>query len=132
MWSRGLCSHRRKSLWGSSQLWSALLSFRSDYRRLIRLSIIGGASALIISDVVARVVLSPQEIPVGIITALVGAPFFQIGLSTVDPAFDHWRRLSLDHFRCGRAGCALTAGNPCGDHHSFGRRSFLSDRTIDG
>ena len=52
------------------------LWFGSDYRRLIRLSIIGGASALIISDVIARVVLSPQEIPVGIITALVGAPFF--------------------------------------------------------
>ena len=52
------------------------LWFGSDYRRLIRLSIIGGASALIISDVIARVVLSPQEIPVGIITALVGAPLF--------------------------------------------------------
>lgn len=47
-----------------------------DYRRLIPLSIIGGASALIVSDVIARVVLAPQEIPVGIITALVGAPFF--------------------------------------------------------
>jgi iron complex transport system permease protein len=52
------------------------LWFGGDYRRLIPLSIIGGASALIISDVIARVVLAPQEIPVGIITALVGAPFF--------------------------------------------------------
>jgi iron complex transport system permease protein len=48
----------------------------ADYRRLIPLSIIGGASALLISDIVARVVLAPQEIPVGIVTALVGAPFF--------------------------------------------------------
>ena len=39
-------------------------------------SIIGGASALLFSDVVARVVLAPQEIHVGIITSLVGAPFF--------------------------------------------------------
>jgi iron complex transport system permease protein len=52
------------------------LWFGGDYRRLIPLSIIGGASALIVSDVIARVVLAPQEIPVGIITALVGAPFF--------------------------------------------------------
>ncbi len=52
------------------------LWFGADYRRLIPLSLIGGASALLISDVIARVVLAPQEIPVGIITALVGAPFF--------------------------------------------------------
>jgi iron complex transport system permease protein len=52
------------------------LWFGADYRRLIPLSIIGGASALLFSDILARVVLSPQEIPVGIITALIGAPFF--------------------------------------------------------
>ena len=48
----------------------------ADYRRLIPLSIISGATALLISDIVARVVLAPQEIPVGIVTALIGAPFF--------------------------------------------------------
>ena len=47
-----------------------------DYKRLLPLSILGGASALIVSDVLARVLLAPQEIPVGIITALAGAPFF--------------------------------------------------------
>ena len=47
-----------------------------DYRRLLPLSIIGGASALLVSDVISRVVIAPQEIPVGIITALAGAPFF--------------------------------------------------------
>ncbi|MBN8581762.1 MAG: iron ABC transporter permease [Anaerolineae bacterium] len=52
------------------------LWFGADYRRLIPLSIISGASALLLSDIIARVVLAPQEIPVGIITALVGAPFF--------------------------------------------------------
>jgi len=48
----------------------------ADYRLLIPLSIISGATALILSDVIARVVLAPQEIPVGIVTALAGAPFF--------------------------------------------------------
>ena len=52
------------------------LWFGSDYRRLIPLSIIGGATALLFSDVIARVVLAPQELPVGIVTALAGAPFF--------------------------------------------------------
>ncbi|MBL8090581.1 MAG: iron ABC transporter permease [Anaerolineales bacterium] len=52
------------------------LWFGSDYRRLVPLSIIGGATALLFSDVIARVLLAPQEIPVGIITSLAGAPFF--------------------------------------------------------
>lgn len=52
------------------------LWFGADYRRLIPLSIVGGASALLIADIIARVVLAPQEIPLGIITALAGAPFF--------------------------------------------------------
>jgi len=47
-----------------------------DYRRLLPLSLIGGAVMLLISDVLARVVMAPQELPVGVITALAGAPFF--------------------------------------------------------
>jgi iron complex transport system permease protein len=47
-----------------------------DYRRIIPLSILSGATALLISDIIARVVLAPQELPVGIVTALAGAPFF--------------------------------------------------------
>ena len=47
-----------------------------DYRRLLPLSLISGATALLIADVISRVVLAPQEIPVGIVTALTGAPFF--------------------------------------------------------
>jgi iron complex transport system permease protein len=50
--------------------------FGGDYRRLLPLSLIGGAAALLVADVLARVVLAPQEIPLGIITALAGAPFF--------------------------------------------------------
>ncbi len=47
-----------------------------DYRRLILLSALGGAAFLIFADLVARTILAPQEIPVGVITALTGAPFF--------------------------------------------------------
>lgn len=52
------------------------LIWGGDYRHLLPASMIGGASLLLFSDVAARVVLAPQELPVGIITALVGAPFF--------------------------------------------------------
>jgi iron complex transport system permease protein len=47
-----------------------------DYRRIIPLSILGGASVLLFADVLSRIVLAPQELPVGIVTALAGAPFF--------------------------------------------------------
>lgn len=52
------------------------LVWSGDYRKLIPLSFLGGASLLLATDVFARTVMAPQEIPVGIITALVGAPFF--------------------------------------------------------
>ncbi|NUQ83635.1 MAG: iron ABC transporter permease [Anaerolineales bacterium] len=52
------------------------LWFGPDYRRLLPLSVLGGATALLISDILARILIAPQEIPVGIITALAGAPFF--------------------------------------------------------
>lgn len=47
-----------------------------DYRRLVPLSILGGCSALLVADLLARLVLAPQVLPVGIVTALAGAPFF--------------------------------------------------------
>ena len=47
-----------------------------DYRRVIPLSILGGASILLFSDILARIIIAPQELPVGIVTALAGAPFF--------------------------------------------------------
>jgi iron complex transport system permease protein len=52
------------------------LWFGADYRRLLLLSIIGGAGVLLLADVIARSVMAPQELPVGIVTALAGAPFF--------------------------------------------------------
>lgn len=48
----------------------------ADYRRLLPLSMLGGAIALLLADMIARVAIAPQELPVGIITALVGGPFF--------------------------------------------------------
>ncbi len=48
----------------------------ADYRRLLPLSMLAGGSFLILADILARIVLSPQELPVGIVTALAGAPFF--------------------------------------------------------
>jgi iron complex transport system permease protein len=47
-----------------------------DYRRLLPLSAIGGAAFLILADLIARTLFAPQEFPVGVITALLGAPFF--------------------------------------------------------
>jgi iron complex transport system permease protein len=47
-----------------------------DHRVLLPASILGGAATLVLADLLARVVLAPVEIPVGIVTALVGGPFF--------------------------------------------------------
>ena len=47
-----------------------------DYRRLIPLSILGGGAALLAADVIARTLLAPRDLPVGVITSVVGAPFF--------------------------------------------------------
>jgi len=47
-----------------------------DYKRLIPLAILGGAVTLLLSDVLARVLIAPSTIPVGIVTALAGTPFF--------------------------------------------------------
>lgn len=47
-----------------------------DHRILIPFSAIGGALFLILSDTLARTLASPAEIPVGAITAVIGAPYF--------------------------------------------------------
>lgn len=47
-----------------------------DYRKLLPLSIFGGAAMLLLTDIVARTAIAPQELPLGVVTALVGAPFF--------------------------------------------------------
>lgn len=47
-----------------------------DHRALLPASFLGGATALVLADLAARVVIAPIEIPVGIVTALLGGPFF--------------------------------------------------------
>jgi iron complex transport system permease protein len=47
-----------------------------DHRWLLPVSALGGAVLLTLADVIGRVVARPDEIEVGIVTALVGAPFF--------------------------------------------------------
>jgi len=48
----------------------------SRHRHLIPMSFIFGGSLMVVADLVARTVVSPSELPVGAVTALVGAPFF--------------------------------------------------------
>ena len=48
----------------------------SDHRRLLPASVLGGATLLILADLVARTVIAPSELPVGVVTALLGGPFF--------------------------------------------------------
>jgi len=47
-----------------------------DYRILIPMSAIGGGIYMIMADTIARIALSPKELPLGVITALIGAPIF--------------------------------------------------------
>ncbi len=48
----------------------------ADYRKLIPYSMIAGGTALLLADLIGRILLAPQVVPVGIVTALVGTPFF--------------------------------------------------------
>lgn len=48
----------------------------ADHRLLLPMSWMGGAAALLLADGLARLVLMPAELPVGVITSLVGGPFF--------------------------------------------------------
>lgn len=50
--------------------------FNSDHRIVIPLSAVGGAMLLIIADLFSRVVVAPLELPIGVVTATLGAPFF--------------------------------------------------------
>lgn len=56
--------HMIRMLWGP------------DYRVLLPLSMLYGATFLILADLIARTIISPAEIPVGVVTAFCGAPFF--------------------------------------------------------
>jgi iron complex transport system permease protein len=52
------------------------LVFGSDHRLLMPAAALFGASFLVVADTLARIVIAPAELPVGVITALCGAPYF--------------------------------------------------------
>jgi iron complex transport system permease protein len=54
----------------------------TSYRAVVPLSLLVGAGFLVLADVIARTVLSPAELPIGVVTAFFGAPFFAIVLRT--------------------------------------------------
>ena len=47
-----------------------------DHRRLLPASLLTGAIVLVLADLIARTIIAPIEIPVGIVTAVLGGPFF--------------------------------------------------------
>ena len=53
----------------------------TSYRRILPISVVGGAAFLVLCDTIARTVLAPSELPIGVVTALVGAPVFVIVLN---------------------------------------------------
>jgi len=52
----------------------------SSYRVILPLSVLGGAAFLVLADLGARTLAAPSEVPLGVITAFVGAPFFAVVL----------------------------------------------------
>ena len=47
-----------------------------DHRVLLPASALAGATLLVLTDLLARTIVSPLELPIGIVTSLLGAPFF--------------------------------------------------------
>jgi iron complex transport system permease protein len=52
----------------------------ASYRVVLPLSMLSGAGFLVLADVVARTALAPAELPIGVVTACIGAPFFVVVL----------------------------------------------------
>jgi iron complex transport system permease protein len=52
----------------------------TSYRAIVPLSLVFGASFLVLTDILARTLLSPAELPIGVVTAFFGAPFFALVL----------------------------------------------------
>ena len=59
----------------------------TSYRLILPLSILYGAAFLILADIIARTAAAPEEIPIGVITALIGAPFFLVVLRSSSRSF---------------------------------------------
>ena len=56
------------------------LIFGTSYRVILPLPVLFGGAFLVAADLVARLVLQPAEIPIGVGTAFLGAPFFVVVL----------------------------------------------------
>jgi iron complex transport system permease protein len=54
----------------------------SSYRVILPLSLLFGGAFLTLADLAARTLLAPSEIPIGVVTAFFGAPFFIVVLRT--------------------------------------------------
>ena len=52
------------------------LVFGADHRQLLPLSSLAGAMFLVVADTVARTIVAPAQLPVGVVTAMIGGPFF--------------------------------------------------------
>ena len=61
------------------------LIFGSSYRVIVPLCLLFGASFLMASDLVARSLIAPAELPIGVVTAFLGAPFFVAVLRSLRP-----------------------------------------------
>ena len=57
-----------------------------SYRTVLPVSLVGGAAFMVGADLVARTVLAPAELPIGVVTAFVGAPFFAALLRSGAPS----------------------------------------------
>ncbi len=53
----------------------------TSYRRILPISVIFGAAFLVFCDTIARTVMAPSELPLGVVTAVIGAPVFVVILS---------------------------------------------------
>ena len=58
------------------------LALGASYRLILPLSVLVGGGFLVLADVLARTVMSPAELPIGVVTAFFGAPFFAVVLRT--------------------------------------------------
>lgn len=52
------------------------LLFKSNYTVILPLSIILGSIIMVLADTISRVIVQPAELPIGILTAIMGAPVF--------------------------------------------------------
>lgn len=51
-----------------------------SYRRILPLSVLVGGAFLVVADIIARTATAPGELPIGVVTAFIGAPFFVVVL----------------------------------------------------